>query len=106
MAKTRQDIVLAFDEALKTYNDLDMDAKFDMIASELMRIGNRGYYVGKAERQGTTPTAVPDPEPDVAPVVDLTELSRSELRDLAKERGIAVGSKATKVELQEKLAAV
>ena len=101
---TRQDVVDAFDAALKQYQKVkDLDGKFDLVAGELMKIGNRGYQLQRKERlETTTPAPVKAEEPE--PVVTLTDLSVQQLRDMAKSNGIKVTSRSTKKDLIAKLA--
>lgn len=105
-AATRTTVIRDFELALQEYAKLtDPAAKFDLITGDLMRAANRGYQIARAEKlEGSAPT-VTEPEPAVAvdDEVDLTKLTRSELRELAKERNIHTTSRTTKAELLAQL---
>ena len=104
---TRQDVVDAFDAALKQYQKVkDLDGKFDLVAGELMKIGNRGYQLQRKERlETTTPVPAKADEPEEEKQGDgLTEMTVDQLRKMAASNGIKVTSRSTKKDLIAKLA--
>ena len=103
-AATRTTVIRDFELALQEYTKLtDPAAKFDLITGDLMRAANRGYQIARTEKlEGTAPT-VTEPAVAVDDEVNLAELTRSELRELAKKRNIHVTARATKAELLAQL---